>query len=114
MIVEIICHRMGWTDIWYAHPGPWGLYRLITSFHLFWPGSWHAGVWTGPQNDLICVRRCSTNDEAEKYLSPPAPTALLACLRALWRAWRLGVKRKTMDELLENATRVFQKDLVHR
>lgn len=32
--------------------------------------TWFAGVWTGPQHDLICVKHCDTNEEAEIWLSP--------------------------------------------
>jgi hypothetical protein len=53
---------------------------------------WMVGVWTGEQGDLICVKRCETNAEAEKYLSPGAPTFTLACLASLRKAWRLGVR----------------------
>lgn len=56
-------HDRGWTDLWYANPG-WKYKRKGCG------PRWHAGVWTGPQRDLICVKNCSTNAEAEKWLSP--------------------------------------------
>ncbi len=72
MIVEAILHRSGWQHIWYAHPGNFGFRALVRGrFGLLWPGRWMVGVWTGPQNDLLCVRHCRSNHEAEKYLSPP-------------------------------------------
>ena len=37
-------------------------------------GSWFAGVWTGPQFDLICVKKCKSNPEAEIWLSPSGKT----------------------------------------
>ena len=89
MILEIVMHRMGWTDAWYAHCGPFdlGWFREVCL-----RGRWSVGVWTGPQHDLLCIKRCATNAEAELYLSPGAPTATLACLAALAKARRLGVK----------------------
>ena len=114
MIVELICHRMGWSSIWYANPGPYGLTALLKNkFELAWPGRWHVGVWTGPQNDLICVKHCQTNPEAEKYLSPSGPTATLACLGALWKAWRLGVGPKTLAEAFGEAAERSSKSLTH-
>lgn len=56
-------HDAGLTDLWYANPG--GVYGREN-----FGGRWHAGVFTGPQRDLICVKNCDTNEEAEKWLSP--------------------------------------------
>jgi hypothetical protein len=82
MIVEWLMHHFGWTDIWYAHPG--GSFRRNFS----WGGRFHVGVWTGEQHDLICVKKCSTNEEAERLLSPGARTIWLAALRSAWRRLR--------------------------
>jgi len=57
-------HDADFTDIWYAHPGPLN-YRV----EKYGP-RWFAGIWTGPQRNLICVRECKTNEEAEECLSP--------------------------------------------
>jgi len=57
-------HDAGFMDITYFHPGPRN-YRA----EKFGP-RWHAGVWTGPQRDLLCVKACETNEEAELCLSP--------------------------------------------
>ncbi len=54
-------HVNGFTDLWYAHPG---------SGNFNWPERWHVGHWTGPDNDLICLKLCATGEEAEKWLSP--------------------------------------------
>lgn len=64
-------HAAGFTEIWYAHPGPkpYIHYQQGNVGERFGP-RWHAGVATGPQGDLICVQHCKTNEEAERYLSP--------------------------------------------
>lgn len=77
---EEIMHRMGWTDVWYAHPGLLAL-----------NDRWHVGIFTGPQNDLICVKHCDTNEEAERYLSPGASDILSAALASEAKAIQLGV-----------------------
>lgn len=87
MLAEIIMHRMDWGDVWYAHPGVRGWWRDLWRY-LRWDGRWMVGVWTGPQRDLICVRHCDTNEEAERWLSPGSHTILGATLKALWRHWR--------------------------
>lgn len=65
-------HDAEFTDIWYAHPGPrpyaWYQDRELAKR---FGGRWFAGVFTGPQHDLICVKQCETNEEAERFLSPP-------------------------------------------
>lgn len=64
-------HAVGFTDIWYAHPGPrpYVEFQQGGSRERFGP-RWHAGVWTGPNHDLICVKLCGTSEEAERSLSP--------------------------------------------
>lgn len=88
MLSEVIMHRMGWTHAWYAHPGP---LSLRWTREVLVRGRWMVGVWTGAHNDLLCVKQCTTDAEAETYLSPAAPTVLLACLAALWKSHRLGL-----------------------
>lgn len=68
-----VFHDAGFDTLWYAHPGG--------KEHNRFGARWHAGVWTGPENDLICVRRTvrSANrsqerNEAELLLSPGADT----------------------------------------
>lgn len=92
------CHGLGWTptkdawkwleegffvagfdSLWYAHPGPEGR---------DWPKRWHAGVWTGPDNDLLCTKHYSTSKEAEANLSPGGDTPMEALLAALLEACR--------------------------
>lgn len=64
-------HAAGFSDIWYAHPVPrdYDDYQRGGASERFGP-RWHAGVFTGPQHDLICVKPCETNEEAERFLSP--------------------------------------------
>jgi hypothetical protein len=84
-------HAAGFTDIWYAHPGPhcYEDYQLGRSMDNFGP-RWHAGVWTGPEHDLVCVRTCSTNKEANRYLSPGGWSPEEAVRRALAKRRELG------------------------
>jgi len=66
-------HEAGFTDIWYAHPGPrpYAHYQPSADGECKQYGPrWHAGVWTGPEHDLLCVQPCKTNEEAARYLSP--------------------------------------------
>lgn len=64
-------HAAGFTDIWYAHPGPkpYAHYQTGEVRERFGP-RWHAGVWTGPDRDLLCVKPCDTAEDAERWLSP--------------------------------------------
>ena len=77
MIIETIMHLLNWNDIWYAHPGD---FRTNLK-----QGRFHVGVWTGPQMDLICIRKANTNSEAEKYLSPGGRTILEATIKSVYK-----------------------------
>lgn len=54
-------------------------------------GDWHGGkvvpyvygfgYWTGEQGDLLCVKECKTNKEAEKYLSPLCRSRIIAFIK---------------------------------
>jgi len=80
MLAELLMHKIGFTDIWYAHPGaPKTL-----------GGRWHAGHWTGPDGDLICVKICLTKQESEYFLSPDANSILGAILKAWWKRHTLA------------------------
>lgn len=68
-------HDAGFTDIWYAHPGG--------DQHNRFGERWHAGMWTGPDHDLICVTECKTAEEAERCLSPGGDSPEHATLLAL-------------------------------
>ncbi len=56
--------KYGWPDIW--HPDK---------------DSWFVGVWH-TNFDLLCVRRCETEEEAEKWLSPEGHSFLEAIDKA--------------------------------
>ena len=79
IFVWLIVHHLKWDALWYANPGPTYLQYL----RIFGP-RWHAGTWTGPDGDLVCVKKCHTSAEAERCLSPSGWTPGDAVLRALW------------------------------
>lgn len=98
MILELLMHAKGWTDCWYAHPGPFLLDHTVRSvwksiireegfrvaIDLFIRGHskrWHIGVWTGPQLDLVCLKYCETSEEAERWLSPGGTIPLTAAIK---------------------------------
>ena len=89
-MIELIFHLMGWTDIWYAHPGT---LRLALK-----DGRWHAGVWTGPEYDLLCVRHATTNEEAECFLSPGSRTIPGAVFRSVLKSVALSIRSGTHQE----------------
>jgi len=74
VIAEFLMHVAGFDAIWYAHPG---------KYSFFSDGRWHAGHWSGPDGDLVCVRMCATKEVAEKSLSPGSHTVVGALLKAL-------------------------------
>ena len=92
MISELIIHKMGWTVVWYAHPG--GSYlRNLTGR---WGGRWHVGVDTGPQHDLICLKHCRTNKEAERWLSPGGSLISIAVIKAILKLIRLRLEDRVV------------------
>jgi len=78
MLIEWLMERYGWRDVWYL--GSNGLRR--GAFRFLGPETCYVGIWTGPKRDLLCVRECSTLQEAEACLSPPGWTILHAAFRA--------------------------------
>lgn len=81
MLAEWIMERHGWDAVWFLgsnrpHPRWWQFARRDACY---------VGTWTGPDMDLICVRRCETDEEAEQWLSPGGRTILHAALRSWWR-----------------------------
>jgi hypothetical protein len=73
--------QYGWDTLWYANPFPDGAAPTPEDHRKYGP-RWHAGVWTGPGRDLLCVRRCATFVEADRWLSPAGWTPLEAIQRA--------------------------------
>jgi len=86
-------HEAGFTDLWYAHPGPhpYVHYQRGGPRDRFGP-RWHAGVVTGPKHDLVCVRACATREEANRCLSPSGWTPEEAVKLALAKRAELGEK----------------------
>lgn len=86
MIAQFIMSRMGWSDAWFpkvsrpANPDP-----AREWWHPFIPpkGSVYVGVWTGKGGDMLCVKRCASNEESRAYASPPGRTLIDATLRAV-------------------------------
>lgn len=82
MILELLMNYCGWEAVWAPHAGHRAVWRPCLG------GPWFVGTWTGPQHDLICVKRCATLEEAAGLISPPGRTILHAALLSLWKRWR--------------------------
>lgn len=80
-------YRMAWDAVWFTGSAP----RWTTALYWWWRtgNTCFVGTWTGPDRDIICVRRCDTAEEAEAALSPGSRTILGAALKAWWKARRL-------------------------
>ena len=97
-VITSIMARYGWADMWYANPFQKGTVLTNNNIGLgtnFGP-RWACGVWTGPQNDLLCLKECDTNEEANEWLSPMGYTPKAAALKA----------RKKMREFSANGGRL--------
>lgn len=103
MIAEYIIHRMGWSDVIYFHPGPIGFCGGMMP-KCGW-GRWVVGVLTGPDYDMICVRRCDTNPDAHRFASPTAPTIGTALLVALAKRARMFLGESVLPQLRHTAAR---------
>jgi hypothetical protein len=93
MVAEFVMSRCGWDAVWYLAargdiPSPGRRW-----WHFLRKGACLVGTWTGPDNDLLCVRKCDTRAEAEAFLSPPGRTILDAALRAWWHRLKLSTVR---------------------
>lgn len=76
---------MDWQDIWYANPGSfWHMLK--------WGSRWHIGIWTGPDNDLLCLKRCQSKKEAEQWLSPGGMTIKIAFFKAVIKCLHLKLR----------------------
>jgi hypothetical protein len=75
-------HDAGFETLWYAGtPAPY-------QDRQFGP-RWHAGIWTGPDSDLVCVVPSGTAELAEEALSPAGWSPEEAAWRALELRYRL-------------------------
>ena len=105
MIAELLMYYNGWDTVWHAdvrpHPSqgdkvsPRKTYRgqewwrFWRAFFSYGP-SIYVGRTTGPDGDLVCVRRCDTAEEANRWLSPAGYTILHAALKSLWARYRFS------------------------
>lgn len=78
-------HEAGFDVLWYANPHPVAQYRQER-----YGGRWHAGVETGKDGDLICVKEATTREEGERFLSPSGWTPEEATELALKKLEELG------------------------
>jgi hypothetical protein len=70
---EMLYKRMafyGFNDIWFANTYAVGTVLYSPDFN----ERWHVGVWTGPDRDMFCLKQCTTNEQAEQWLSPGGNT----------------------------------------
>lgn len=88
MIAEWLMERHGWNAVWFL--GSNGLRRGLLRF--IGPATCYVGVWTGPALDLLCVKECETNQDAEMWLSPPGWTILHAAVLA-WLKFNACARR---------------------
>ncbi len=87
MIAELIMATYGWTAVWAPGVGnpenPVSAEKGHRPLHTFKSCGFLVGVWTGPDKDLLCVRRTDWMPDAERYKSPHGRTILDAVLRGL-------------------------------
>jgi hypothetical protein len=70
--------KYGWSDIYYANP-----FLPNDDPQCDEPNRWHVGVRTGPGNNVICVKQCTTEEEANKYRSPAGNSINEALTKAI-------------------------------
>lgn len=78
-------HEAGFTDLWYAHPGPrpYASYQPLGDDADRFGPRWHAGLW---RFDLVVVRGDVVDEaDAERWLSPGGWTPEDAVRRAVWK-----------------------------
>lgn len=61
--------KYGWSDIHYSNPFLPGETPIIDE-----QNRWTVGVRTGPKNDTICIKYCSTEEDVYRYTSPRGST----------------------------------------
>ena len=85
MLAEWFMERYGWDAVWFI--GSNGLKH--GPFKFMGTDTCYVGVWTGPDSDLLCVRECSTREEAERCLAPSGWTITHAAVRSWVKFMRL-------------------------
>lgn len=95
MLAEWLMERYRWRDIWYLGSNRPVRYRHWWNF--IGPSACYVGIWTGPDLDLICLRKCATAEEAEEWLSPPGWTIAHAAIRAWLKLIRVRKKRMALE-----------------
>lgn len=84
ILVQWLMNRCGFDSVWCCHGiSVWWDIRVGGR-------PWHVGVWTGPEKDLICVKRCETNGEAKQWLSPGSRSLLIAAIKSALLRRRLA------------------------
>lgn len=83
MLAEYLMHRFGWDTVW-CPKSPNFLRNIL------WGDRYIVGVWTGPDKDLLCLKKCETREEAERWLSPGGVTMGVAMLKAIVKYRRLS------------------------
>jgi hypothetical protein len=68
--------KYGWTQIHYENPFPLG--ETPTNDI----GAWQIGLYTGPDNKTLCVKICTTAEDAVTYASPRASNLIAAIIAA--------------------------------
>lgn len=83
MLAEYLMHSFGWDTVWC--PSHWSFLK-----NLLLGDRYRVGVWTGPDKDLLCLKKCATKEEAERWLSPGGVTMGVAFLKAMLKYRRLA------------------------
>ena len=69
----------GWSHIWYANPFSEGEPDWREKCKGHYEDRWHVGVWSGPDNDIICVMPAKHKYLAEWFSSSGSESVLASC-----------------------------------
>lgn len=61
--------KYGWSDIHYSNPFLPGEMPIMDE-----QNRWTVGVRTGPKNDTICIKYCTSEEDVYRYTSPRGST----------------------------------------
>ncbi len=83
MLTELIMALYGWSDVWVTTIGdpddaPGSGHPVVDAFKV---RGFYVGTWTGPDGDMLCVRRTLNDVAAQRYRSPPGRTLFGAVVR---------------------------------